>query len=120
MYSAIFVYCHQAAGVADEDGERAGDHERREGVAQIGQTLALTRLLLFDGGPEGRCDDVGYLGIGKTELAAEIIDDIGDDLGVGQKIAGIAEHLDEAAVCVVGRDLAVVAYTNMAEYKRLP
>ena len=40
--------------------------------------------------------------------AQQVVHDVGDDLGVGLKRALVAEHLDEAAVGIVGRDLAVV------------
>ena len=37
---------HQAAGEADQNGERTGNQQGSEGIAQIGQTLALLRLRL--------------------------------------------------------------------------
>ena len=64
---------HQAAGVADQNGERTGNHQGSEGIAQIGETLALLRLLLFNGGPERSRNDICNLAVRQAQLAAEVI-----------------------------------------------
>ena len=40
----------------------------------------------------------------------EVVDDVGDDLGIGQQVALVAEHFDETPVRVIGGDLAVMYY----------
>ena len=76
------VQGHQATFKAQHNGEGAGDQQAGEELAQVGQLLSFRVALPGDGAPEGRGDDGGGFFQGETLTAEEVIDDVGDDLGV--------------------------------------
>ena len=99
---------HQSAGEAHEDGERPVDEQARKRLAQVGRARALGLGHGLDGAPERRGDDPGRLLERQAAPAHEVVDDVGDGLGIRLERAGVAEHFNEAAVRVVAGDFAVV------------
>ena len=88
-------------------------------MRKIRQTLALLRVFVLNGRPERCRDDVCDLLQGEALTAYKIIENIGDDLGIGQKVAVVAVHLNAAAVRIVGRDFAVMDNGKVEQRKRV-
>ena len=76
-------------------------------VVQPGVLFVFVRLRA-DRAPERSRDDVRRFGQRQSLNADQIIEYVSDDLGIRFERAFVAEHLDETAVRVVRRDLAVV------------
>ena len=86
-----------------------GSHQHAgEGAAQVGLAGLFRRVHAVDGAPEGGGQHPGGLLVGEALPPHQKVDEIGDDLRVGQQAALVAVHLDGAPVGVVGGDLPVV------------
>ena len=105
--------------------ERLG--ERLRAIAKTGNMSAIQRLLNTDNYEEyllkskaAECiakQDQALMD--KLEAAQEEVRNVRHDFGVGLERALVAEHLDEAAVRVIGTDLAVMHYSKVQQSERM-